>query len=806
MTTRKKTPTAKAKPKAATRSKPTSQPSVTVVSFEGVTDRALTALAGKLAKTTERYAVESALEKVVPAPVHPLAWHLTTHRMVAAERNIGLLGVLADDPTHAPPEAVIDLLSRVPGDADDVYGPEARLLPGFPLVLDTLVIENYQRAPELFRARAKMLPEPVRLGLAMVQRRLGEDIAADDARAILTALAKLQATTHELALNTELTMMRDGQPVAFRLANAVAVRELALLFGSRDAWNHALLAELRSSKWDGAVEPVLDALRIATPVELAKMVSATSFAHDSTLGLFVTLLDERADPGAALLAAARSIKAGADDRHAREMRELFALYAAIRFAAQREPIPPNLDSLIQFEFASGVYTSSIAPTLAAARALGRERTHALVRRALTSPYNYGNSAVALAAYFDAELFGELVNKNYDFDWLPPKLVGPIGEPALEPLANTLEKLAPNYRATRGETILECLATTCETGVPDEKWDAYVTFDRQSWSNEDAALRDRILNKLPHERREKLLLAHIARDEHPARAFNVAPRDASDAFVDAAVRTIVERHDRFEHLGEGLRRLGARAADALCRHIALCKGDGEFLRHLEMLLPNEYPRIAAALGGTRETPLESLRRLLASASGPKQRVYLLEVDRESFTPKQGSLSRSGGRPPGLRPDAVPTAEDGEAMQHLLTLDLEELPELQRWYPDARALAYFYPEPRLGRRYAEAKLVAIPRAAAAAQPNRGEDERPIAVVGIDVPSACFDRTNDRTLASIRAAIFGAAGQVLGLPLWIQGEDEEVSGEFVLQVNPGLADVNLGDLGSLYVFTEGTAFQCH
>ena len=45
--------------------------------------------------------------------------------------------------------------------------------------------------------------------------------------------------------------------------------------------------------------------------------------------------------------------------------------------------------------------------------------------------------------------------------------------------------------------------------------------------------------------------------------------------------------------------------------------------------------------------------------------------------------------------------------------------------------------------------------------------------------------------------------GLPLWIQGEDHV--GDFLLQFDDGFVDVNLGDAGVMYVFTDRQFWQC-
>ncbi len=46
--------------------------------------------------------------------------------------------------------------------------------------------------------------------------------------------------------------------------------------------------------------------------------------------------------------------------------------------------------------------------------------------------------------------------------------------------------------------------------------------------------------------------------------------------------------------------------------------------------------------------------------------------------------------------------------------------------------------------------------------------------------------------------------GEPLWLQGE--EYGGEFLLQFDEGFANVNLGDCGIMFVFSDEQFWQCH
>jgi hypothetical protein len=76
-----------------------------------------------------------------------------------------------------------------------------------------------------------------------------------------------------------------------------------------------------------------------------------------------------------------------------------------------------------------------------------------------------------------------------------------------------------------------------------------------------------------------------------------------------------------------------------------------------------------------------------------------------------------------------------------------------------------------------------------------------VRIHVPADVFSDEDD----PLQQAIFGAHARVLGKPIWIQEQEDGGTG-FVMQLDEGFVDVNLGDMGVLYVYEDGGFWQCH
>jgi hypothetical protein len=142
-----------------------------------------------------------------------------------------------------------------------------------------------------------------------------------------------------------------------------------------------------------------------------------------------------------------------------------------------------------------------------------------------------------------------------------------------------------------------------------------------------------------------------------------------------------------------------------------------------------------------------------------------------------------------------------MEHVLTIDLEEAPELAQRFPGARGLALDLPDPHGGEDYESSRLVAVPPRAT--PPATGE---PLFVLPLDVPSAVFDHRASRAnglLQEVRSAVYNRSGWALGEPIWIQ--DDEGDCGLVMQLADRLG-LNLGDGGSLYVFDGLVLMQSH
>ncbi|MDB4998821.1 MAG: uncharacterized protein JWM74_6253, partial [Myxococcaceae bacterium] len=227
-----------------------------------------------------------------------------------------------------------------------------------------------------------------------------------------------------------------------------------------------------------------------------------------------------------------------------------------------------------------------------------------------------------------------------------------------------------------------------------------------------------------------------------------------------------------------------------------------------LLPADFAKVAHVfLGGEKWRAIEKdvAAAIALLPNAPRVRVYLVERASAATPAREGSLSRLGGSAHGLPAAQVPRDDDGEELTHILTLDLDDAPELRARYPRASAIALFTPAPEEGDRVEDSVIVSLPLTKTKGRASGGEA---LAVLGIDVPSEVFadPESLEPALGAVQSRVWHAGAHVLGRPFWVEGKPfqaDDAAG-FVMQVNDGLSDeLNLGD-GSLYVYDDAVIKQ--
>lgn len=211
-----------------------------------------------------------------------------------------------------------------------------------------------------------------------------------------------------------------------------------------------------------------------------------------------------------------------------------------------------------------------------------------------------------------------------------------------------------------------------------------------------------------------------------------------------------------------------------------------------------------------------------------RIYILE--KLKTRPTAETVRRIGGKPIGISSEQYPMF-NGKPMEHLVTLDLEVMPELKIGeLADKSAVALFISNKQsnnaneVSRGNGEAKvfllssedlqrgeLLEVPNPQKLpddfndGNPNELDETESYTyeVATVDVPEAVFDDwENNESLEELFEAVHNSA-YADGKPTWLQGEGYE--GHFIFQFDAKLIEVNLGDSGVMFVFTNTAFWQC-
>ena len=220
-------------------------------------------------------------------------------------------------------------------------------------------------------------------------------------------------------------------------------------------------------------------------------------------------------------------------------------------------------------------------------------------------------------------------------------------------------------------------------------------------------------------------------------------------------------------------------------------------------------------------LQQLAEMVALPDDEMLRVYVM---RSRETPsKPNEVSRAGGPPVGVTEQTRPRHEDGY-MQHLITVDLAETPELRTVdrLAGVRAVAVFI-------RDAMANDAFVPESGETAVVLLADDDvargvwtggsvadppsRTLELYPVDVPDRAFEDNDDFYVDEPTAGIgtlwdlhckLMSASRIGGPVIHFSGTDRTAG--FLLQFSEFIVDVNLGDAGTMYVYVDDAYWSGH
>lgn len=667
--------------------------------------------------------------------------------------NEAVVEVLSGSPPPSP-EALVGMWTRA---KPTWFARQKVQLPGVPSFLFYLAAAAIERDPQGWREAAPQLPEPLR---AVVWISLAEHAPGTVPEEILSELRSLLLVE---PFAPQMEMVIDNLRILGLDDAAIAEALLARLPENR----RPRLAEL---------EPLL---LVASPAHLGAAMCAEEASTFDNKG-FSRILRKRADSLAELIGLATLVRDRlAPDRSAisdqpPRLHPGHGLVQAIldvvleRAMAAGETVPGEVDALLTFWWEEQSY---LAPALAA---LPRERLEAAIRRVLTRPAARGQRQRVFPAirfaYSDALMAAAL-------------------DEARSACLTTLSRMnaEPTSLGRIGLLALPALEQALEAALTDR------TFPRES-------SRNRWLTQL--RRAIAVALFEGTRQGQPvAERFDALLGPHPECGNSDIIAEVFASHQLFGKLLAGLPEPRARAIIG-----AWLEADRNDRLGVRELLERELPDEHHHLLGPAEPLIARLRRMVEETELPGDvRLYVLEP-MAKLDPS--SLNRVCGDLAGLAQERWPRHR-GKRMEHVFTVDLNELPEVRAragLAAEARDLALFVSSRSDNRAYSPStqETALIPLSEAELAHGHGEEGGSFVVHALDVPSAVFRRGPRGPLGELLVALRQLPALALGPPFWIQ--EEAHSGDLLLQFGSSFAPMNLGDSGSMYVFPDAAFWQAY
>ncbi len=503
--------------------------------------------------------------------------------------------------------------------------------------------------------------------------------------------------------------------------------------------------------------------------------------------------------------------------------DLHKMAGIIRFADHDAPGSPRNGLLVE-----------------ALRALSEEQLRGRLEKQLEERYGKTQVAPYLFLLDDEDFWRKAIGEIAELDNVHNHTIGfGLGTLPLKGLPAILEgkKKAKSKKSHDGYDIaaLLCVTRAAERGetlgADALKCIGFDVGGQYDWNYVMPLLR-KLLPILPREQGEQVLLDGLrsANVTTFARAFRFIGAHPSRQVLETAMNGLLDREKKLTSDGErdveaGLKSLPTMYMNERRAYVKWLMENGGGAK-LKRAFQN-------AIGNTKE--FEALEKELAEGGKEVAKeldkvdkvVMLAERARKTSkastdviyafrllekAPAKPTLNLTGGMPPGIDAESWPIKDD-EPMVHLFTLDLETMPELKNPKTDTRSVSFFCYSPSHNEAYeAGNDQTALLKATADQigaehEPPEDADVRPqghFEAIRIEVPNDVW-HSSGGVLGELRGAIYSLGARALGHPLWLQGDEGGGYG-YIMQFDESFVDINLGDMGIMYVFSDGGFWQCH
>jgi hypothetical protein len=719
--------------------------------------RTMKSILGKLAKAgDDEHKVSKAIEDHVPYDARGrFLWSLvSTGQWDPLEGGWAGLRALAPS---AEPEDLELALTLVAGAFDrlnhsNAWGP----IEGFSAALDTLIERAYRVEDDArWVTLAGQLSKPLRRGVHYVRARLGAQLSKDEALSVLNGLA--EALIERRAAVSNAVRYRDEHGRIAQTPTNDPEASLAILVprvGTREAFD-ALVVE-RAVKGTSRSTHNLEFVfpRVTSPEDLGAILRGAQ-SHTPSV---VPLLERcRAFSLAEWTRVADLVAPDSVpdvDYHRRRVAEGIFVMASRAAKAEGALLPPRFDALVSLgsiEWSPGTvpFFAGVEPVRAALAALPAERVHAMAERDLALPYYWERAALFVGVAPREDLVRRLVERlvqyaaqstdrnQYRHTAQPIGLAGAVVLPGL--LA-AHDQGGKDQRALLARAIVSAMAEVARRGgeiAPE--FDRFIDTRACAGERMDkldvewlfAPMFAEAVRALPTARREAAVLRNLyASQSYWTAAFTMVPHALCEAVIDRLASVLAARALELETWDRYFQSMVKELGDARVSVLSRVLGDaGDGRGALRAVIFNHVSRDElAALDASAPAPerptadarAKKIQKLSDQLELEKVSIYLLERSEDEASERD--VLRAGGPAIGVADDQWPLYKK-QPMQHVLTLDIELLPDLRerRRLGDARALALFVPDRDSGEAMEKGEVRLLSEGRSRADPTRPSRRR-------------------------------------------------------------------------------------